>query len=100
MCSSDLGNAMLDGRPAYSTEYTQTLGTAGDIVLANWSEYLEGILTPDIQSAESIHVRFVNHERAFKFWIENCGTPWWKAALTPKRSTQTLSPFVVLATRA
>ena len=29
---------------------------------ANWSQYLEGELTP-LQSADSIHVRFINHER-------------------------------------
>lgn len=90
---------MLLGRPIIFTEYCKTLGTLGDIILGNWSEYLEGTLEP-LQSAESIHVRFVNHERAFKFWLRNAGQPWWKAALTPKNSSNTLSPFVVLATRA
>lgn len=93
------GNATLDGRPLIFTEYCKTLGTVGDLILGNWSEYLEGMYQP-LQSAESIHVRFVNHERAFKFWLRNAGTPWWKAPLTPKNSTATLSPFVVLATRA
>jgi HK97 family phage major capsid protein len=86
------------GRPIFFTEYTQTVGTAGDLVLGNWSQYLEGTLTP-IQSAESMHVRFENHERTFKFWTENDGRCWWRTALTPKRSTQTLSPFVTLAAR-
>lgn len=93
------GNATLDGRPAYPTEFCKTLGTVGDLILANWSEYLEGTYEP-LQSAESIHVRFVNHERTFKFWTRNAGQPWWKSALTPKNSTATLSPFVVLATRS
>lgn len=93
------GNSTLDGRPAIATEYCKTLGTVGDLILGNWSEYLEGLYEP-LQSAESIHVRFVNHERAFKFWLRNAGQPWWKAALTPKNSTATLSPFVVLATRS
>lgn len=87
------------GRPAFATEYTQTLGTVGDIVLGNWSQYLEGTLTP-MQQAESMHVRFENHERTFKFWIENDARCWWRSALTPKVSTTTLSPFVTLATRA
>jgi len=47
--------------------------------------------------AESMNVRFVNHERAFKFWLRNAGAPWWRAALTPRESTTTLSPFVVLS---
>lgn len=90
---------LLLGRPAFATEYTQTVGTVGDLVLGNWSQYLEGTLQP-MQSAESMHVRFENHERTFKFWLENDGRCWWRSALTPKRSSTTLSPFVTLATRA
>jgi HK97 family phage major capsid protein len=87
------------GRPAVATEFTQTIGTVGDLVLGNWSQYLEGTLQP-MQQAESMHVRFENHERTFKFWVENDGRCWWRSALTPKRSSSTLSPFVTLATRA
>lgn len=90
---------MLLGRPLIFTEYCQTAGTVGDIICGNWSQYLEGMYQP-LNSAESVHVRFVNHERTFKFWLRNSGAPWWKAALTPKNSTTTLSPFVTLATRA
>lgn len=90
---------VLLGRPIIFTEYVQTLGTAGDLILGNWSQYLEGTLT-GMNSDESVHVRFVNHERTFKFWMENDGRCWWRSALTPKNSTDTLSPFVNLATRA
>ena len=89
---------ILLGRPIFFTEYTQTLGTLGDIVLANMSQYLEGTYQP-MNRAESVHVRFLNHERTFKFWLRNAGAPWWKTALTPKYSSNTLSPFVTLATR-
>ncbi len=89
---------MLLGRPAYATEYCETLGDAGDIWLCVWGEYLEGIMQP-LQSAESIHVRFQDHERCFKCWMRNAGVPWWRSALTPKNSTGTLSPFVNLAAR-
>jgi HK97 family phage major capsid protein len=92
------GKGYLLGRPIIFSEFAKTLGTVGDIVLGNWSEYLEGVYQP-LQSAESVHVRFVNHERAFKFWTRNAGVPWWKSALTPKNG-DTLSPFVTLATRA
>ncbi len=90
---------MLHGRPIYYTEFCATLGTVGDLILANFSQYLDGLYQP-LQSAESMHVRFVNHERAFKFWLRNAGAPWWRTALTPNQSTSTLSPFVALATRA
>lgn len=87
---------LLLGRPIFYSEFAETLGTKGDIILANWSQFLEGIYQP-LQSAESMHVRFLNHERAFKFWLRNAGAPWWRAALTPNQSSTTLSPFVVLA---
>lgn len=90
---------LLLGRPIFFTEYCKTLGTSGDLVLGNWSQYLEGTLESPKQ-AESIHVRFINHERTFKFWLENDGRSWWRAALTPKNSTDTLSPFVTVATRS
>lgn len=90
---------MLWGRPIYYTEFADTVGTEGDLMNVDWSQYLEGVHTP-LQSAESVHVRFLNHERAFKFWIRNAGAPWWRSALTPNKSTDTLSPIVMLATRA
>lgn len=90
---------LLLGRPLIFTEYAKKVGDKGDIVCANWREFLEGVYQP-FQSAESIHVRFLNHERTFKFWLRNAGTPWWRTALTPKNSTDTLSPFVTLNARA
>jgi HK97 family phage major capsid protein len=89
---------LLLGRPIVFTEFTKTIGDTGDIVLGNWSQYLEGTLTP-MQQAESMHVRFENHERTFKFWVENDGRCWWRSALTPKNSSNTLSPFVKLDAR-
>ena len=86
------------GRPIFFTEYCATVGDAGDLILGDWSQYLEGTYEP-MQSGESMHVRFVNHERAFKFWTRNAGTPWWSSVLTPKAGA-TLSPFVTLAARA
>jgi HK97 family phage major capsid protein len=89
---------LLLGRPLHMSEFAQTLGTNGDLLLGNWSQYLEGTLTT-AQQAESIHVRFINHERTFKFWLENDGRSWWRSALTPRVSTTTLSPFVRLQSR-
>lgn len=89
---------LLEGRPIVYTEYASKLGDQGDLILANWSQYLEGLYQP-LQSAESVHVRFINHERTFKFWVRNAGAPWWRTALTPNQSSDTLSPFVVLDAR-
>lgn len=90
---------MLLGRPIYYTEFTKTLGTVGDLVLGNWSQYLEGTLQ-GMNVQESIHIRFDYNETAFRATVRNDGQPWWRSALTPKQSSVTLSPFVTLATRA
>ena len=87
------------GRPAIATEFVSTLGDKGDIILGNWGEYVEGTYQP-LRSDESIHVRFLNNERAFRVTMRNDGCPWWRAVLTPKKSTVTLSPFVTLNERA
>lgn len=89
---------MLLGRPVIFDENMSTLGDAGDLGLFNWSEYLEGQLGGP-SFAESVHVRFEYNETAFKFNIYNAGAPWWRSPLTPKQSSQTLSPFVILAAR-
>lgn len=89
------------GRPIFFTEWCKTIGDKGDIVLGDWSQYLWGYLgTTTPNRAESVHVRFLNHERTFKFWLENDGSPWWRTPLTPANGANTLSPFVTLDERA
>lgn len=89
---------LLLGRPIIYSEYAKKVGDVGDLILGNWGEYLEGIYQP-LQSDESVHVRFINHERTFKFWTRNDARCWWRSALTPVNSSATLSPFVTLAAR-
>jgi ATP-dependent Clp protease, protease subunit len=86
------------GWPVFYTEHCKAVGTVGDIILGNWSQYLEGIYSP-MRSDESIHVRFIALERTLRFYERNCAAPWWATALTPENG-DTLSPFVTLATRA
>lgn len=86
------------GRPVIFDENMATLGDLGDLSLVNFSEYLEATLG-GASFMESVHVRFVYNERAFKFTVYNDGAPWWKTVLTPKKSASTLSPFVTLAVR-
>ena len=88
----------LMGRPVIPIEHASTLGTVGDITLADLSQYLM-IDKGGIQSASSIDVRFVYDETAFRFVYRCDGQPMWDAALTPANGTNTLSPFVQLATR-
>ena len=93
--------ATLMGRPLIMTEHCQTLGTTGDLILCDWSQYLIGGKSGSpIKTASSIHLKFDYDETAFRFVLRYDGQPWWKTTLTPKHSTLTLSPFVALATRS
>ncbi len=89
----------LMGRPVVPIEQASTLGTVGDITLADLSQYLM-IDKGGIQSASSIHVQFVTDQTAFRFVYRCDGQPMWNLPLTPANgAANTLSPFVQLATR-
>lgn len=89
----------LFGRPVIPIEQCQTLGTAGDIILGDFSQYLL-IDKGAMQTAQSIHVRFVYDESVFRFVYRVDGQPLWNATLTPFKGSNTLSPFVRLQTRS
>ena len=89
----------LMGRPVLPTEQCDNVGDVGDILLADLSQYIM-IDKGGLQSASSIHVKFVNDETAFRFVYRVDGQPWWKTALTPFNGGNTQSPFVNLAERA
>jgi HK97 family phage major capsid protein len=88
----------LFARPVVPIEQASSLGTVGDINVFDLSQYLM-IDKGGIQSASSIHVRFVNDEQCFRFVYRVDGQPMWNAPLTPANAGPTLSPFVTLATR-
>lgn len=88
----------LFGRPVIPVEYASTLGTVGDIQLVDLSQYLcidKGSIRQDV----SMHVRFLWDELVYRFMYRIDGQPVWNAPLTPKNGSNTLSPFIVLATR-
>lgn len=88
------------GLPAYAIEQCATLGTQGDIILANFRDgYLmaeKGSLKQDM----SIHVRFMYDESVLRFVLRMDGQPWRASALTPYKGTNTQSHFITLDTRA
>lgn len=43
--------------------------------------------------------RLAYSESYLRFTFRGSGAPWWRAALTPRNSSITLSPYVALATR-
>jgi len=84
--------------PIIPVEFCQTLGGLGDIVLADWSQYLL-ITKGGVEEAESMHVRFLYDETAFRFIMRNNGQPLHDTPITPLNGSNTLSPFVMLAAR-
>lgn len=91
-------NGTLLGKKVNFIEQCQKLGDKGDIVLADMSQY---ILTDKtgINAQQSIHVRFVYDETAFRFVYRCDGLPSWASAKTPFKGTSgaKFSPFVTLA---
>lgn len=85
----------LFGLPLVEVEYAAALGTTGDIALVALSQY-QMISKGDVKADQSIHVQFTTDETAFRFVYRCDGQPLWNSALTPFKSTNTLSPFVVL----
>ena len=90
----------LMGRPVIPIEYASSLGTVGDITLADLSQYLLIDKASGVQQATSMHVAFTTDEMAFRATYRIDGQPIWRSVLTPANGTNTLSPIVTLATRA
>src|SRR5262245_6300803 len=90
--------ATLLGRPVMPVEWCATLGTVGDVILADLRHYVT-ISRGMIDAQMSIHLRFDFDESTFRFIFRVDGQPWWSAPLTPYKGTNTQSCFVVLQTR-
>ena len=86
------------GRPIVPIEQCATLGTEGDIIFADFSQY-KLIDKGGIQTDSSIHVRFVYDESVFRFVMRVDGQPMWATSLTPAQGTNKVSPFITLAVR-
>lgn len=91
--------ATLLGRPLIPTEFNSTLGTEGDIVLADPTQYLL-VDKGGLQAATSIHVAFLTDQTAFRWIYRVDGRGLWNQPLTPYKGSNTLSPIITLATRS
>jgi len=96
---SDSPFSTLYGKPVIPIEHCATLGTKGDIIFANFSDYIM-IEKGGIKADRSIHVKFVAGETAFRFVLRVDGQPAHDVPITPFKGTNTLSAFVSLDTRA
>lgn len=87
------------GRPVIFTEKARGLGTAGDLNFVDLSYYLVGD-RQTMTAMTSEHIRFNRNQTAFRVVERVDGRPWIQSAITPQNSSDTLSPYVNLATRS
>ena len=85
------------GRPIVATEQSSAIGDLGDIVFADMSQYL--LIEKPAQSDQSMHVRFLYDEMAFRFIVPVNGAPKWKTTLVKFKGADAISPFVGLEAR-
>lgn len=90
--------ATLGGRPCAPIEFASTLGTTGDIVLADLGQVLT-ITKGGIQQAVSMHVEFLTDQIALRFTMRVNGIPWENAPTTPYQGSNTQSSFIGLTAR-
>lgn len=93
------GQMSLLGRPLIVSDRCEPLGTVGDIILADLTQYLVGI-RQDARLAVDTSVGFKSDETYFKLTMRVDGMPLLNEPITPRRGSDTLSPFVTLATRS
>lgn len=89
----------LKGRPIIEIEQAPALGTVGDIVFADFSQYLL-VTKGGLKADQSMHVRFIYGEQTFRWTHRINGQPAWTSALTPYKGSKTKSPFIGIATRS
>jgi len=85
-------------RPVVFTEKTEPLGSKGDIMLCDFSQYVVG-LRQGLRFDTSIHVGFTTDELLARLIERHDGMPLWSEPLTLEDGSTTVSPFVTLAAR-
>ncbi len=89
---------LLLGKPVIPVEHCASLGTVGDILLVDLAKYIM-IDKNGVEQAQSAHVAFLSAEQAFRFILRVDGQPSERSPKTPHIGSNTVSPFVALATR-
>jgi len=89
----------LFGYPVIFSEHSMGIGTAGDVLLADWSKYLIG----DRQAVtidSSKHYKFQNDITSWRAVHRVGGQPWLSAPITLADGTAQISPFVILGDKS
>lgn len=94
--AADGGWSMLT-RPVLFSEKVPALGTKGDIMLCDFSQYAVG-MRREVTLDKSQHVGWNTDESGYRTILRVDGQPLWSSAVTPVNG-DTLSCFVTLAAR-
>lgn len=86
------------GLPIILSEKVANLGTAGDVNLIDFKQYLIGDRM-QMEAEVSTEYKFGNDLVAYRFIERVDGRPWLQSAITPRNGGPTLSPYVSLAAR-
>ena len=92
-------NGTLLGRPIMYSEATQAVGTPGDILFVDFTQYLSLFKSTGLRADTSIHLWFDQGLVAFRFTMRLGGVPWWSSSITRAKSSNPLSFAVALASR-
>ncbi len=90
----------MKGAPVIPCEFCSDLGNKGDIILANFGEYMT--LTKaggGIKSMTSAHVRFLYEEMAYRWSFRIGGGSPWTAPIEDLNGSKVRGPFVTLEDR-
>ena len=93
-------NGTLFNRPIQTIEQCQALGTVGDILFLDLSQYLIIEKAGGVKGASSIHVQFLTDQQTFRFTYRLDGQPLWHDTITSYKGDVERSPYVSLAVRA
>ena len=84
------------GRPVLVVEACQAVGTEGDLILVDLSQYLTVLKSGGMRADVSIHLYFDSDHTAFRFVMRVGGQSLWPAAISRQNGSNTLSHVVTL----
>lgn len=94
------GVTRIKGAPVVVTEFNAALGTVGDIMLIDWSQYKLATIG-GVNADSSMHVQFLTDQMCYRFTRRVDGLPTWQTVLTPYKGTSnTMSWCIALETRS
>lgn len=96
---NDAPYGRLKGRPVVPIEACSALGSLGDIILCDLSQYWALTKAGGIQSDTSIHLYFDQALTAFRFIFRVNGQPAWSSPIARQNGSNTLSWAVALQAR-